>query len=183
MTPADIAMRRIGAVIHPATLLYGLNSLGPNVMFYDHLVPAAAHLIAQVDAERCAIQQSLTGASQVSETVLQININRYGQTMPPAVSFAEHFLANPAYRGIPAPKADNIQYHRYVQEDIAINLSLWRSIARALGIGTPMIDSIVNQAMEYWEDALSGKMMTLESFGLPAAATAEQIRRRFSGRG
>lgn len=49
MTTADITMRRIGAVIHPAALLHGLDLLGDEeTMFYDHFVPAAGQLIDQV---------------------------------------------------------------------------------------------------------------------------------------
>lgn len=134
------SLDNIGAVFHPSVVLLNAARVeaGPRFQHYlEGISPSVAGLLEQIDAERLAVAQALgVGAVSAREWLAEA----YGVERP---SLYWAIQDTPAYVGVVAPDTLN---HRYIQEDVPTGLVPIAELGRALGVPTPVINTMIDLA-------------------------------------
>lgn len=140
----ETSLGNIGAIFHPSPTLLNvarIETTAGNFEYYrEGISRSVAKLLECIDAERLAVARAL-GVPALS--ALKWLEQAYG--ISGCTSLYEAIQSNPAYRGIMAPKSIDV---RYITEDVPTGLVPIASLARRLGIATPIIDATVNLACQ-----------------------------------
>lgn len=124
-----------GMLVHPLPMLMNAVRIDRDVPFkYDSydITPSVARAVERLDAERVAIIAALGGRPAPIKDVLT---EYYGVT---GADFHETVLKVPAYQNASAPADFG---HRYISEEIPTQMVPSASIARELGVATPVMDA------------------------------------------
>lgn len=154
------SLDNLGAVLHPAPSLLNLGRLeaGPPFEYYrEGITPAVARVVEAVDAERCAVAAAWGVSVPTAKEWLQRAYGVEGRDLGEAIR------ANPAYRGIQAPR--EVQ-NRYLYEDVPTGLVPLADLGALAGLEVPVMRSLITLAsqvhgMDYWQVG-----RTLERMGL-----------------
>jgi len=122
-----------GMLVHPLPMLMNAVRIDRDVPFkYDSydITPSVARAVEQLDAERVAIIAALGGKPTPIKDVLTEYYGVAGAT------FHETVLKVPAYQNASAPADFG---HRYISEEIPTQMVPSASIARQLGLDTPVM--------------------------------------------
>ncbi|HEY8345681.1 MAG TPA: NAD/NADP octopine/nopaline dehydrogenase family protein [Symbiobacteriaceae bacterium] len=135
------SLDNIGAVFHPSVVLLNAARVEAGTQRFQHYIegisPSVAGLLEQLDAERVAVAQALgVGAVSAREWLAEA----YGVERP---SLYWAIQDTPAYVGVMAPDTLN---HRYIQEDVPTGLVPIAELGRALGVPTPVINTMIDLA-------------------------------------
>jgi len=158
-----------GAILHVIPTLMNVNKMdrGETYDYYkEGITPHIAPLLEAADKERMAVCGALRATLP---TLAEWMIDCYGLKEKELYPLIQE---NDAYIGVACPKSLS---HRFIQEEVLTGFVPMSSLAKALGLETPVIDSFVRLAsvltgVDYWS-----KGRTAEKLGL-AGKTAEEIR-------
>jgi len=163
------SLDNIGAVFHPTPVLLNAARVEASAQRFQHYLegisPSVAGLLEQLDAERVAVARALgVGALSAREWLAEA----YGVERP---SLYWSIQDTPAYVGVMAPTSLN---HRYVVEDVPTGLVPIAELGRALGVPTPVIDTIIDLASLLLGRDFRRTGRTLQRLGMEGWS-AEQI--------
>jgi opine dehydrogenase len=165
-TVIETGMGHLTPLLHPAGCLLNAGrierSRGEFYMYEEGMTPAVVRVIEALDQERIQIGKRLgidlpTGVDMMVESA-------YG----PRGTLWESLNGSAGLTPVKGPPSlDN----RYVTEDIPYGLVAWASLGDAVGIDTPMMDSLVEigsviMGKNCWREGRNLKKMGLGGLGL-----------------
>jgi opine dehydrogenase len=165
-TVIETGMGHLTPLLHPAGCLLNAGRIershGEFYMYEEGMTPAVVRVIEALDQERIQIGKRLgidlpTGVDMMVESA-------YG----PRGTLWESLNGSAGLTPVKGPPSlDN----RYVTEDIPYGLVAWACLGDAVGIDTPMMDSLVEigsviMGKNCWREGRNLKKMGLEGLGL-----------------
>ncbi len=172
----ETSLGNIGAVFHPTIALLNRDRVLSKVPFdfyRDGVTRETARYLEQVDNEFAAVGKAL-GHRPLSIT--KWLSSRYD--LEPADLFTM-LRSNPSYRNLPAPTTLD---HRYLWEDVPMGLVPISDTADAVGVNTPAIDYLINEASGILGRDFRSEGRTLEKLGLPRDRVKESLATIIAGR-
>lgn len=136
----ETSINNYGAIFHPGPTVLNSGHIErgcPFEYYTEGITPSIGSVLEQMDSERMAIGRRLQIDTISAKDWLFSTYGADGDTLYEAIQ------NNPAYKGLQAPA--NL-YSRYIYEDVPNSLVPMESIARAIGMKTPAISSIINIA-------------------------------------
>jgi opine dehydrogenase len=137
------SLENIGAILHPAVILFNAAAIerGSMFYFYSDMTPAVADFLEKLDNERLMIGRAF-GVNLLSlfDWISYAYNNIKGNTL------LEKIRNNPAYYKISAP---DTLYSRLLLEDIPTGILPMTQLARMVNIETPLMNSVleISQAL------------------------------------
>jgi opine dehydrogenase len=168
----ETALYDVNAVEHPPGVVCNAgwieHTKGDFCFYVEGLSPSVARVVEDVDVERLNIIRALnarTGMGIHLETFVEYFYRLGYTTVPPSGpgSVCRQQQGSP---GNKVTKAPDTLDHRYMHEGIGYGLVPWREIARALGVPTPLMDSIIRLASSLMGQDYFHTGLTLEKMGL-----------------
>lgn len=161
-------------VIHPAVTILNaalIERTGGNFLFYeDGVTSSVGRLIKAVDDEKIMVAKNL-GVEILPDTVLGVM-----QGYMTEASYEQGYQTAPGFLGIRAQKKLD---HRYLNEDVGYGLVFYTDIAKAIGVETPVMDSVIRIASIIMDrDYVSEQARTLDSIGL-GGMSSDQLKKIF----
>jgi opine dehydrogenase len=158
-------------VIHPAVTLLNaalIERTGGDFLFYEEGIgEAAGRLMEGVDRERMAIAAAMD-VSILSEPDIGV-----AQGYMTQANYTTGYSTAPGFLGIKAP--DRLAT-RYLTEDVGYSLIFFTDLAARLGVGTPVMDALIQIASTVLaRDLRAEGARTLASVGLDRLST-QQLR-------
>jgi opine dehydrogenase len=165
-TVIETGMGHLTPLLHPAGCLLNAGRIershGEFYMYEEGMTPAVVRVIEALDQERIQIGKRLgidlpTGVDMMVESA-------YG----PRGTLWESLNGSAGLTPVKGPPSlDN----RYVTEDIPYGLVAWASLGDAVGVDTPIMDSLVEigsviMGKNCWREGRNLKKMGLEGLGL-----------------
>lgn len=136
----ETSLNNMGAVFHPAPTLLNCGRIESSCSFEYYMqgiTPSVARVLEHIDTERIKVAKAV-GVNAVSAVEwLEMSYGSRGGCLYEAIQDTR------GYRGISAP---NTMETRYIFEDIPESLVPISAIGSAVGVRTPVIDSIINLA-------------------------------------
>jgi len=172
----DTSLGNIGAVFHPAIALLNKDRILAKVPFdfySDGVTRKTARYLEQIDKERDAVG-AILGHRPLSIT--KWLSSRYG--LQPADIYTM-LRSNPSYRNLPAPTTLD---HRYLWEDVPMGLVPISDVASAVGVDTPAINHLIDEASGMLGRDFRNEGRTLEKLGLPRDRVKEALATIIAGR-
>jgi opine dehydrogenase len=138
----ETGLGNIGAVFHPTPTLLNVGRIESTTGDFDYYIdgisPSVARLLEGIDEERLSVARALDVPATSALRWLEESYGVAG-----CHSLYEGIHANPAYRGIRAPRSIDC---RYVTEDVPTGLVPFASLARKVGVAVPLIEMVVDLA-------------------------------------
>jgi opine dehydrogenase len=172
----ETSFGNIGAVFHPAISLLNKDKILrklPFDFYTEGVTRKTGRYIERVDSERCAVAAAL-GVHPLSVT--QWLSSRYG--LEPADIYTM-LRSNPNYRGVRAPTTLD---HRYLWEDVPMGLVPIADAGDALGVDTPAINHLIDEASRMLGGDFRNEGRTLTKLGLPRNRLKEHLANIVAGR-
>jgi opine dehydrogenase len=172
----ETSLGNIGAVLHPTIALLNRDRILSKVPFdfyRDGVTRETARYLEQVDSERVAVGAAL---GRRPWSITKWLSSRYG--LEPADVYTM-LRSNPSYRDLPAPMTLD---HRYLWEDVPMGLVPISDAANAVGVDTPAIDHLIDEASGILERDFRNEGRTLETLGLPRNRLKETLASIIAGR-
>ncbi|HHU09838.1 MAG TPA: opine dehydrogenase [Intrasporangiaceae bacterium] len=165
------ALQNGNPVIHPAVTLLNaalIERTGGDFLFYEEgVTQATGRVMAAVDAERIAIAEAL-GVQILSEPAAGV-----AQGYMLEDNYDTGYSTAPGFLGI---KAQDSLDNRYLTEDVGVSMLFFRDVAQAVGVPTPMMDTIIHLTSVVMDtDYAADPPRTLASLGL-AGQSVEKLR-------
>jgi opine dehydrogenase len=133
-------------------------SKGEFYLYKEGITEHTVNLVKAVDNERQAICKELGfEAIPKEERVVQMGYAK------PLKTLQEQYNTSEVYSKIKGPTSVT---NRYFIEDISNGLVMWSSLAKAIGVATPVIDALITLGSELLKIDFWEKGVTLESIGL-----------------
>lgn len=150
------------AITHPAGSLLNVGqtefSKGEFYLYPQGISPGVARVIEAVDRERLAICRTL-GFKEVPTIERLV---KYGYSKPAATLY-EEYHNSPVFSVAKGP----VDIHdRYITEDIPYGLVLWSTVAKNLGIRTPLMDAFIEIGSALCGRDFRKEGLTAERLGL-----------------
>ena len=145
----------------------------PFDFYRDGVTREAVPLLEQIDSERCAVAVAL-GVRPLS--LAQWLSSRYGLEQAGIYTMLR---SNPSYRNLRAPATLD---HRYLWEDVPMGLVPISDVASAVGVETPAIDRLIDEASGILGRDFRGAGRTLDRLGLTRYCVKEELADIVAGR-
>ncbi len=168
----ETALYDVNAVEHPPGVVCNAgwieHTKGDFRFYVEGLSPSVGRVVEDLDLERLAIIRAMnarTGMGIHLESFVEY-FYRLGYTsVAPSGpgSVCRQQQGSPGNRVTKAPESLD---HRYMHEGIGYGLVPWREIAQALGVATPLMDSIIRLASSLMGQDYFRTGLTLEKMGL-----------------
>lgn len=157
-------LQNANPIIHPAVTLLNTalieRTAGDFFFYEDGVTPAVGNLIEGLDKERIAIGKALQ-VEILPDPTLGIT-----QGYMLSADYRTGYSTAPGFRGI---KAQSKLDHRYLNEDVGYGLVFMSELGAVLGVGTPLIDAVIDIAScVMGRDYRGERARSLESLGLGA---------------
>ncbi len=172
----ETSFGNIGAVLHPAIAVLNRDKILrklPFDFYTEGVTRETARHLDQVDSERGAVAAAL-GVHPLSVT--QWLSSRYG--LEPADIYTM-LRSNPSYRNIRAPVTLD---HRYLWEDVPMGLVPISDAGDAVGVDTPAMDHLIDEASGILGRDFRNEGRTLTELGLSRNRLKEQLEDIIVGR-
>jgi opine dehydrogenase len=172
----DTSLGNIGAVFHPAIALLNKDRILSKVPFdfyRDGVTRETARYLEQIDSERIAVGDAL---GHRPRSITKWLSSRYGLEPTDVYTMLR---SNPSYRNLPAPVTLD---HRYLWEDVPMGLVPISDAAGAVGVDTPAIDNLINEASSILGRDFRNEGRTLEKLGLPRNRLKKALANIIAGR-
>ncbi len=172
----DTSLGNIGAVLHPAIALLNKDRILSKVPFdfyRDGVTRETARYLEQIDSERIAVGAAL---GHRPRSITKWLSSRYGLEPTDVYTMLR---SNPSYRELPAPLTLD---HRYLWEDVPMGLVPISDAASAVGVDTPAIDNLINEASNILGRDFRNEGRTLEKLGLPRNRLKKALASIIAGR-
>lgn len=167
-------LNNMGAMLHPAPLLFNIGAVeNPKMRYYhylDGITPTVARFIEDMDQERVSVA-SAYGARV--DSLLEWLLRTYGVS---SAGLHEAILQNKSYATLFAPQCMN---HRYVLEEIPTGLVPMSELARAAGVRTPCINALIELGERVMRIPFRRDGRNLVRLGLDDAVGVGEIRNAF----
>lgn len=131
------SLENIGSIFHPSVVLFNAATIERNMSFYFYrdMTPEIASFIEKLDKERIEVGKALgQSLMPVSDWIVYAYPSTVGNTL------CERMKNNPAYHDILAP---GTIFTRQLTEDIPTGLIPMSELGKAVGVKTPLMDSII----------------------------------------
>jgi opine dehydrogenase len=170
----DTSLNNINHPIHPPGILLNVGRIekfgGDWSFFHEGMTPAVVRVMERLDEERLAVARAF-GLPQVS--TLEWNVRFYGHQGFGGKTLYEALSTTPVHGAARAPSSID---HRYFVEDIPYGLVPIASLGRAVGVLTPVTESVatVSAAVcgrDFWREG-----RTVETLGLSGMNVAQILR-------
>ena len=172
----DTSLGNIGAVLHPAIALLNKDRILSKVPFdfyRDGVTRETARYLEQIDSERIAVGAAL---GHRPRSITKWLSSRYGLEPTDVYTMLR---SNPSYRNLPAPVTLD---HRYLWEDVPMGLVPISDAAGAVGVDTPAIDHLIDEASSILGRDFRNEGRTLEKLGLPRKRLKKALANIIAGR-
>lgn len=136
----ETSINNYGAIFHPGPTLLNSGHIergAPFEYYKEGITPSIGNFLEKLDKERMELGRLLQVNTISAIDWLEESYGAKGSTIFQAVQ------NNPAYGGLQAPKG---LFIRYIYEDVPYSLVPMESMAKALGLITPAITSLINIA-------------------------------------
>lgn len=144
-------------------------SKGDFWLYKEGITPHTINVVLGVQEERLALGKAFGFSLDTAAVARQ----KRGYFSNSQNSLDRLFNESDVFKNIPGPsKLDN----RYLTEDIPYGLVLWSDIGKAVGVETPVIDSIITLTCKLLEKDFWSTGITLETLGLDGLNKEELIR-------
>lgn len=134
------SLENIGSIFHPSVVLFNAATIERNMSFYFYrdMTPEIASFIEKLDKERIEVGKAFgQKLMSVSDWIVYAYPSTVGNTL------CERMKNNPAYHDILAPGSI---FTRQLTEDIPTGLIPMSELGKAVGVKTPLMDSIITIA-------------------------------------
>lgn len=174
-TVLHTAMADANAVLHPPGMLLNaahIERTNGGFTFYDEgTTPAVGALMEDLDRERLAVAKAL---GVTVEPIIDC-MYRWGYTTREAFESGSCYQMLKQSEPNKTLKCESSLNSRYINEDVGYGLVPMSCIARAIGVATPIMDSLIClcgsiNRKDYLHDGL-----TLEKMGLAGVKSVEDI--------
>lgn len=149
---------------HPAPAILNtgfIDNRGDEFYLYkDGVTEHTIKVIEEIDMERQGICRAL-GFDAVSKAERSVRSKYFRGSG----SLQEQYNTSPVLKDLPGPSSLE---NRYIVEDVTNGLMLWKSIAEAVKVKTPTIDSIIHLTRLMLDGEYFRHPLTLERLGLDA---------------
>ena len=167
------SLQNANPVIHPSVTLLNaalVERTGGNFLFYEEGVTlASGRLIEAVDNERIAIGEKL-GIKVWPDPIVGMKQGYMAEE-----NYTTGYSKAPGFKGI---MAQNHLENRYLNEDVGYGLVFFTDLADALGVDTPVMDSVIIIAsIIMGKDYKGMRARTLDTLGLEGLSAKEMIHR------
>jgi opine dehydrogenase len=159
----------LGSVFHACGIVtnVGIAESGQRYNFYAHnMTPSVCNLIEAVDRERVATAKAYGIDLPNVFKWLEITYNR----KEPSLTWSLQANAVTHYKYSPAP---NSLGHRFLVTDVGSGLVGWSAFAKAAGMKTPAIDSVIGIAGALTKRDFFEEGRSLRNLGLEGKSAAE----------
>jgi len=166
----ETGLSNIGAVFHPSTMIFNIGRIeseGNFSYYFDGITPQVAHFLEKLDRERRKVARVLGVRTCAARDWLKEVYNSCG------ISLYERIQDNGKYKGVAAPTT---VVHRYIFEDIPTGLVPIASLGNYLGVKTPVINSVIDIATQFYGVDFRKIGRTVESLGLQKMGKQEIIK-------
>lgn len=159
-------------VIHPAITLMNVARIeqtqGDFDFYHEGVTPAVGRLVKAVDDERIAIGRKL-GVTVLPDPEIGVI-----QGYMTEATYDKGFNTAPGFKGV---RAQSSLDYRYFNEDVGYGLLLLQDLGRQIGVGTPVISSIITMVSTLMDrDYTSEGLRTMASLGL-SGLNAQELER------
>jgi opine dehydrogenase len=171
----DAGLQGPGMLVHPLPMLMNAVRIDRDYPFtYDayDITPSVARAVSTLDRERMAIVAALGGEVKPIEAILG---DYYGVS---GADFYDTVRKVPAYRGSAAPKDFS---HRYIAEEVPTQIVPACSIARVLGVPTPVMEATAALASAVTGERFGRSGWTSERLGIAKYDRIELLRHLETG--
>jgi opine dehydrogenase len=165
----ETGLENIGAMFHPAVILFNAASIerGEMFYFYNDMTPAVAGFLEALDQERLAVGKAFGfNLLSLSEWVSYAYSGINGDTL------CEKMRNNPAYFEIKAP--DTLR-SRLLLEDVPTGILPLIELGKIAGVQTPLLNAIFNIAQSILGEDFVTNGRTLKNLGLEGI-TIQQLK-------
>ena len=172
----ETSLGNIGAMLHPTIALLNKDRILrklPFDFYTEGVTRETARYLEQVDSERGAVAAAL-GVHPLSVT--QWLSSRYGLELADIYTMLR---SNPNYRNVKAPTTLD---HRYLWEDVPMGLVPISDVAGAVGVETPAIDRLIDEASGILGRDFRRAGRTLDKLGLNRNRVKEELASIIAGR-
>ena len=131
------SLENIGSIFHPSVVFFNEATIERNIPFYFYrdMTPKIASFIEKLDKERIEVGEAFgQKLMPVSDWIVYAYPSTVGNTL------CERMKNNPAYYDILAPGSI---FTRQLTEDIPTGLIPMSDLGKAVGVKTPLMDSII----------------------------------------
>jgi opine dehydrogenase len=156
----ETGLNNIGAVFHPSTMIFNMGRIESKQTFdyyFEGITPQVAHFLERLDNERRTVARAFFVRSLSTSDWLREVYNANGR------SLYELIQDNGKYKGIGSPHS---LIHRYVFEDIPTGLVPMASLGNLLGVKTPVIDTVIDIASQFYRTNFKKIGRTVDTLGL-----------------
>lgn len=163
------SLENIGAIFHPCVCLFNVATIERQneFWFYRDMTEQVAHFIEKFDAERIAVGKAYgIDLLNVTEWIKFAYNDTVGETL------CERMKKNPAYHDIKAP---GTIFTRQLTEDIPTGVLPIMELGKAVGVSTPLLESMVNIVESLLDTDFHTKGRTLKNLGLEGMSRDEII--------
>ena len=163
------SLENIGAIFHPCVCLFNAATIERQneFWFYRDMTEQIAHFIEKFDAERIAVGKAYgIDLLNVTEWIKFAYNDTVGETL------CERMKSNPAYHDIKAP---GTIFTRQLTEDIPTGVLPIMELGKAVGVSTPLLESMVNIVESLLDTDFHTKGRTLKNLGLEGMSRDEII--------
>lgn len=154
------SLENIGAIFHPCVCLFNAATIERHneFWFYRDMTEQIAHFIEKFDAERIAVGKAYgIDLLNVTEWIKFAYNDTIGETL------CERMKSNPAYHDIKAP---GTIFTRQLTEDIPTGVLPIMELGKAVGVSTPLLESMVNIVESLLDTDFHENGRTLKNLGL-----------------
>ncbi len=141
----ETGLANIGMIFHPLPILMNITRVEAKEGFHfytEGISPLVANILQRMDAERVAVAQAV--GAQVLPATQWLKLH-YGSTGDDLYSCIQ---STAAYQDVLAPTDIDT---RYIYEDIQTGCVPFSCMAKAVGVPTPIIDSVIQWATAVYD--------------------------------
>ena len=156
----NTSLENIGAMFHPCVLLFNAATIERNDVFwfYRDMTEQVASFIEHFDAERLAVGKAYgIDLLSVKEWIKFAYKDTIGETL------CERMRNNPAYHDIKSPSTI---FTRQLTEDIPTGVLPIMELGKAVGVETPLLESMIRICEALLEQDLHSNGRNLKNLGL-----------------
>jgi len=162
----DVGLNNGNPIAHPGPALLNAGRVeyarGEFYHYKEGITPHVAHIVQSLDDERLALCERMGyPAIPSTERMLRMGYATNGS------SLYEAYNTSPVFCGEFPIKGPHGIMDRYFVEDTMYGLVTWASLGRAIGVATPIMDSVIHLISTlHQKDYRAQGERSLESFGL-----------------
>jgi opine dehydrogenase len=170
----ETGLRNLNTIVHAPIVIHNAGWIertkGQFLFYWDGCTPAVGQTVDGVDRERLALGKRL---GLTLPSVVDVSLEWYGEQGAKGRTSHEVLSTNPVYVKDTAPPRLR---HRFLLEDVPYGMAPIESLARLVGVPTPVTGAIITLAEQLTGIPLRAQARDLKALGLDRL-TVEQLLR------